>query len=550
MVKITTTSPLKTLSLPQIYIFSQFSQERLCTNMPYSDGQGVVKPKETDQAGNLIRHIWATIYIDLRNSNKMAAKVSSERKSSPSRMKPPSQSSTALPRDSPAPLEGHEKDGRTDPGSLTAAQKDKITRDSGHQTIETILSNGRPVSALPSSVTNDENRYDRPHTSTRNRVLFDPTPHPNRNITGLNRPIGLSRRWSSYPLLRTASLSAATAMKSIDDTHKSKRSSETLVPSRLPRQSTRSVSIPAVIGVGRKARRISVASLIPDGPDSGDSALSEYDFPVEFKALKEERLRRRRTIPGFQKSKSLLGKGATATVKVMARKRHHWGFHREPQSDRCARPPNTAWEGDIKYFAVKKFRRGSEDEDRGNYTKKIKSEYCLTSSLQHPNIIQTFCLCCDPHRISRRRSETFSHCLYRAFSKKDSDKDYDTPPLSYVMELCVHGDLFHLISKDYLTKTDNLCFFKQIVRGIAYLHSRGIAHRDIKPENLLLTGNGHVKITDFGVSEVFRGRHPGLKDDKYGRADDSDNGIVRLCPPGICGSMPYIAPEVLALDRR
>jgi serine/threonine protein kinase len=55
----------------------------------------------------------------------------------------------------------------------------------------------------------------------------------------------------------------------------------------------------------------------------------------------------------------------------------------------------------------------------------------------------------------------------------------------------------------------------------------GVAHRDIKPENLLLDGQARLKITDFGVSDVFRmcwEKAPHLS-------------------KGLCGSEPYIAPE-------
>ena len=41
---------------------------------------------------------------------------------------------------------------------------------------------------------------------------------------------------------------------------------------------------------------------------------------------------------------------------------------------------------------------------------------------------------------------------------------------------------------------------KPFLTAISHLHSRGILHRDIKPENILLTGQGEIKVADFGLA--------------------------------------------------
>ena len=75
------------------------------------------------------------------------------------------------------------------------------------------------------------------------------------------------------------------------------------------------------------------------------------------------------------------------------------------------------------------------------------------------------------------------------------------------------------------------CCFKQLLRGIAYLHSLGVAHRDIKPENLLWTRSGKLKICDFGSARVFRTPY----DNAAMVPEERDSHKV--------GSLPYIAPE-------
>jgi protein-serine/threonine kinase len=190
-----------------------------------------------------------------------------------------------------------------------------------------------------------------------------------------------------------------------------------------------------------------------------------------------------------------LGKGATSKVTLMARR---------------------GCPGEL--YAVKEFRGKSSSETREDYEKKIKSEFSVAKSLHHPSIVETVRLCTDHGR------------------------------WDHVMEYCSEGDLFSLVQKKYLQagdrEKDRLCLFKQLVQGIHYLHSNGIAHRDIKLENLLMTKDSKLKITDFGVSEVFCGIHPGLRE--AGGQCGVQMAEVRLCPPGICGSEPYIAPEVLS----
>lgn len=67
-----------------------------------------------------------------------------------------------------------------------------------------------------------------------------------------------------------------------------------------------------------------------------------------------------------------------------------------------------------------------------------------------------------------------------------------------------------------------------------YIHSQGVCHRDLKPENILLDVAGTLKISDFGLSAVFR-----LK----------ESGKTRSLTER-CGSLPYVAPEVCDLATR
>ena len=55
-----------------------------------------------------------------------------------------------------------------------------------------------------------------------------------------------------------------------------------------------------------------------------------------------------------------------------------------------------------------------------------------------------------------------------------------------------------------------LTIVSQAARALAYAHGRGIVHRDVKPANLLLTADGTVKVTDFGVAAAPHESEPGV----------------------------------------
>lgn len=149
-------------------------------------------------------------------------------------------------------------------------------------------------------------------------------------------------------------------------------------------------------------------------------------------------------------------------------------------------------------FAVKEFRRRPQESPK-KYQKRLTSEFCISSSLRHPNVIHTLDLL------------------------QDAKGDY-----CEVMEFCAGGDLYTLVlAAGKLDVLEADCYFKQLMCGVEYLHEMGVAHRDLKPENLLLTTHGSLKITDFGNGECFR------------MAWEKEPHMTA----GLCGSAPYIAPE-------
>ncbi|ODV59341.1 protein kinase FMP48, partial [Ascoidea rubescens DSM 1968] len=102
-----------------------------------------------------------------------------------------------------------------------------------------------------------------------------------------------------------------------------------------------------------------------------------------------------------------------------------------------------------------------------------------------------------------------------------------------VLEYCANGDLFDYLNDNSSPSNNHSSllkpyensyvfnnFAKQLGDAILYSHSKGIYHRDIKPENVLITADGHVKLTDWGLATS-----------------------ARYCYDGMIGTEKYMAPE-------
>ncbi len=114
-----------------------------------------------------------------------------------------------------------------------------------------------------------------------------------------------------------------------------------------------------------------------------------------------------------------------------------------------------------------------EDESEANeFYKRLQREAEVVGALQHPNIVTLY------------------------------EPGYENNVISYLATEYVDGESL----KDRLKRSkplpldEALRLGDDILRGLAYAHSKGIIHRDIKPANILVTSDGQAKLADFGIA--------------------------------------------------
>lgn len=147
---------------------------------------------------------------------------------------------------------------------------------------------------------------------------------------------------------------------------------------------------------------------------------------------------------------------------------------------------------------------GSYQDERANDTVMSNSSL-LNLAINHTGFSEAESTASEQRTspISRETSFTDSEEEDDEFDETDETafmKDDRGPYLYIQMEYCPNQTLRDFIDEGLLDMDEVWRLFRQLLEGLAYIHSQGMIHRDLKPSNIFLDSNGDIKIGDFGLA--------------------------------------------------
>ena len=131
-----------------------------------------------------------------------------------------------------------------------------------------------------------------------------------------------------------------------------------------------------------------------------------------------------------------------------------------------------------------------------------------------------------------------SHPNILAIFDFGSDREVDFA----VMELLEGATLRDALDSGPLPQKQVIDFALQIAKGLCAAHEKGIVHRDLKPENVFVTGEGHVKILDFGLAKR-------MEPVSSEGSTDAPTESHRTEPGTVMGTVAYMSPEQVRGER-
>src|SRR5437016_6180374 len=115
--------------------------------------------------------------------------------------------------------------------------------------------------------------------------------------------------------------------------------------------------------------------------------------------------------------------------------------------------------------------------------------------------------------------------------------------LHFIAMEYIEGDT--LREKIHRERTDLrklLRYLQNVAEGLAKAHAAGIVHRDLKPDNIMITGDGHAKILDFGLAKLIEQRPPATSAKGSSQVDTAM--MPKHSTPGtVIGTVGYMSPE-------